>query len=676
VLLGLLLACSGPAGPDPDPTGTSDTQGTTTTPTTPTEPTSRSLRVQVTLDGEPAAGVSVLQGGVPTRWTTDAAGEVTITVDFTVVGDTVVMASHPDARIEGDEVRTSTTEPMVIALRRFDRSDNPAYVFQDPGEGDPLKTSSAACLHCHISIHEAWWDSPHRTATSNPSVHDVYQGMAQALDAATCADVGGSWAPTSTPGSGTSADRCRVGPSVLEDTPGYGACADCHAPGIDGELGGRDLLDARGLAFDYGIHCDVCHKIESVDPTHAEPGLGGAITLIRPTEKPSSPVFGDWDPLTFGPWDDVVNPRMGSVHRELYHQAQYCAGCHQQEQPVLLEGASIDPVRWPGGRLPIHTTWAEWEASPFNPSAPCQSCHMPPDPDPASGADLYDGHDTGEDAAGIGVATGWPRPPGSVRIHGWYGPRQPESGMLALAGAVDVAPRMEDGVLVVEATARNVGPGHALPTGEPLRAVFLTVGASCDGVPLSPVDGPALPDWAGARESGTDPTRWVGAAVGDVVRAVRRSGGWVDYVGWGPFGDGRFTAAEKGVPEERVIGEVTVTSVGAGVATLSAALPPADVYHLVSGAVSAGAPGQAYARVTAGPDGTLNVPHFAAVDVVADTRLLPLSSRTDTWRFAATCSNPEATATLTHRNYPAALAAERGWTVVDQQMTTTRRTAP
>jgi acyl-CoA hydrolase len=35
--------------------------------------------------------------------------------------------------------------------------------------------------------------------------------------------------------------------------------------------------------------------------------------------------------------------------------------------------------------------------------------------------------------------------------------------------------------------------------------------------------------------------------VGDVLRVVTRSGAHVDYDGWGPFGDGTFAAAEKGI---------------------------------------------------------------------------------------------------------------------------------
>ncbi len=672
-LLSLLLACTGATDvPLPDGSGTPTEDSPSST--TPTEPTSRSLLVHVDLDGAPAAGVSVIQGGRTERWTTDADGNVTITVDFTVNGDIYVMASHPDARIQGDNVSLDEAEPFVITLTRFSTTDNEAYVFQDPGEGDPTTSTSATCLHCHISIHEDWWASAHRTSASNTPLHDLYQGMATGLDEARCLSAGGQWDSTLIPGSREARDGCRVGASVLEDTSGYGGCADCHAPGIDGVLGGRDLLDASGVSFAYGVHCDVCHKIDDVDVTGL-PGLAGAVKIVRPSETPSSPVFGEWAPLTFGPWDDVPNPRMGSVHRPLYHEARLCAGCHQSEQAVLTSAGSLDLTRWPGGKLPIHTTYAEWEQSAFNPAAPCQSCHMPPDPAPASGADLYDGHKAKETGL-VGVATGWERPPGSVRKHNFFGPRQPDSRMLQLAATVDVALRVEAGTLVVDTTVKNVGPGHALPTGEPLRAVLLGVTAACDGSPLVASGGPVLPEWAGWLDRRTDPEAWPGAQVGDVIRVVRSTGTWTDYVGFGPFGDGTFTAAQKGLPGEESVGEATVVAVDGETITLSAPLPEGDVAYRVSGGARAGEPGFAFARVTADATGRAMVPHFAAVDVVSDNRLLPGASWTTTHRFVSPCARPTATATLVHRNYPWALAAERGWTLSDQTMATSTRTAP
>ena len=76
---------------------------------------------------------------------------------------------------------------------------------------------------------------------------------------------------------------------VAENT---GGCADCHAPGINGALGGRDLLEATGYAYSYGVHCDVCHKVEDID-LDAAPGVAGRLKILRPTEASPSPGCGD-----------------------------------------------------------------------------------------------------------------------------------------------------------------------------------------------------------------------------------------------------------------------------------------------------------------------------------------------------------------------------------------------
>jgi hypothetical protein len=632
-------------------------------------PTGRTLRVRVTLDGKPVAGTLVMQGGASATWTTDAAGEVTVAVDYGVDGDIVVLSAHPDARVDGYEVDDETVEPLEIALVRFDPADNVAYPFQDPGEGAQADSSSEQCLHCHSVLHEGWFASPHRTAASNPALHDLYQGIALALDAEGCAARGGAWVSAVEPGTGKAMEVCRVGAGVLPDAGG-GTCADCHAPGIDGELGGRDLLEARDHAYAYGVHCDVCHKVAAVD-LEAEPGVGGRLRIVRPSEPSPSPMLGTYAPLTFGPHADVLNPRMGQVYREeLFHGAELCAGCHEQHQPALL--GAVDLARWPDGLLPVHTTWSEWDAGPMNPAAPCQSCHMPADPTAGNGADLYQ---TGSEPALIGIASGWIRPPGSVHLHTFAGPRGVgadggPSPMLQLAATVDVASTLDGDVLGVEATVRNVGPGHALPTGEPMRSLVLLVEAACDGEPLLATGGDVVPDYGGYRagkDGSEDWSRWEGALPGDHLRVVRW-GGWRDYTGHGPFGDGTFGPEEKGIRVEEWVGAVEVLAVEGDAVTTDAPLPAGDYAWLVRDEDYAGSPGFGFARVMVDAAGARMVPHFAAVDVVSDNRLLPQAAWTSAHQFSSPCPDPSVTARLYHRNYPSWLAEERGWELVETLM--------
>lgn len=669
----LLTACPAPAPPQEEPSE----------PINDTAAPADEVTLWVTLDGEPAAGVTVAQGGVATRWVTGSDGSVVVQPDHGVEGGEVqLIASHPEART--GHVQVGRGKSARIALVRFDPSDNPDYVLRDPGQPDDPGTTDQ-CSHCHLTTVGQWYESPHRTSASNPAVQDLYAGVASTLSEAGCAEAGGRWWTGLTPGTRAPAPRCYVGDGALPalnpcgvDAPcdgvatAYGGCADCHAPGIDGALGGRDLLDATGHAYTSGVHCEVCHHVAEVR-LNEPPGVGGRLHVVRPSEPATGGIDKDWATLLFGPFDDVATKIMGAVPRAHFEDSTLCAGCHELEQPPMIGAA--DRGRWPSGALPIQSTYAEWLAGPMNPAAPCQSCHMPPDPDVGNAADL--------DVYVFlppGLVPGWRRPPGAVREHAWYGPRQRESRMLELAASLRVDVAQDGGALTVDVTVQNTGPGHALPTGEPLRSMVLLVEASCDGVGLAVTGGDAVPDFGGAlavRGAGEDWSRWPGARPGQVIRVVRRPGGHRDYAGFGPFGDGTFDAAAKGMPIEEVVGSAQILAVDGDVIELDQPLPPGDLAILGEGGpvwdgapmtARAGAPGFAFARVLVGADGRRMVPHFLAVDVASDNRLLPQQAFTTRHTFASACEAPTVHAVLVHRAWPAALAAERGWEATESVM--------
>jgi hypothetical protein len=713
----LLLGLAGcPTSSDDDAASPPPDDDDASEPTPPLLPERVSVAVLVTLDGEPQEGVHVVQGGYFEPQFTDAEGRVTLAFDLWFPADHYVIASHPDARQAAgavpDEAGDSADAdgdgvpdwgPLLIDLARFDPSDNEDYVFRDPGNPDD-RGGTDKCAHCHVSIDADWFASPHRSAASGPPLHDLYAGtVAAAADEGACAALGGAWQEGVGPGTGgAAAFRCYKGDGVLPAlNPGcdalgacdgsplataYGACADCHAPGIDGALGGRDLLEASGIAYRYGVHCDVCHHVEAID-SEGESGVAGRLRLVRPSEPQGGPL-GPFQPLTFGPWHDVPLPVMGSVQRDHFHAARFCSGCHEQRQAVLVPGELANPLRWPDGRLPIHTTYSEWEEGPMNPAAPCQSCHMPPAPDVLNGADLQRFHE-----AGAGLVGGWERPPGAVRRHAFFGPRQPEAGMLQLAAALEIEKETDPATaeLLARVTTRNVGPGHAIPTGEPMRSLVLLVQADCDGTPLRPTGGDVVPDFGGVvamQDGGGDWSLWPGAQVGQIVRIVRYSGDFHDYQGFGPFGDGSFDAAGKGMPILEYVGESTIVGLDGDVATFDAPLPEGDEAWLGEAATwpvdgdaaraVAGAPGFAFARVLADGDGRRMVPHFLAVDVVSDNRLLPQGEWTSEHRFDASegaggCVDPTVRAVLVHRAYPLPLARERGWALNDSVMVEAQR---
>lgn len=654
-----------------------------------------SLRVTVTLDGAPAPGVRLTQPGTSLTWSTDAAGQAEVELRADLDGGIAIAASHPEARVGGYEFYPSEwgTPTLTIPLTRFDPTDNAAYTFLAPGTPES-GLSTEFCTHCHVRINADWYASPHARSASNPVVHDLYAGVAAAwADEAGCLARGGIWRSGLVPGSAARADRCYIGEGTLpslnadcgvtESCDGVAAetgdCADCHAPGINGALGGRDLLEATEEAYEHGVHCDVCHKAESVDPDDPRPGVAGKLHVLRPIEPSPSPAMGEWAPTQFGPYGDVLNPFMGAIERDQFTEASFCAGCHQYDAPVRVVGGSVDLSRWPDGLLPVQSTWAEWEASPMSPDVPCQSCHMPPDPHAGNSADL--GHEGALDEGG--TVGGWYRPPGEVRRHAWFGPRSAEQRLLELAARVELEGELSLGELEARVTVTNSGPGHALPTGEPLRSLLLLVEARCDGDMLESMGGDVISDVGGALDeqaAGEDWSRWPGALVGDRVRVLRETGDWLDYTGPGPFGDGRFDTIAKGMPIEVLAGESEITAVDSeGRVSLSAPLPEGDraVRVEADGGLPedgdparawSGAPGFAYSRVLVGPDGARNVPHFRAVDVVSDNRLPAGQSWTTVHRFAATCEHPVVEAVLVHRAYPLELAAERGWALTESVM--------
>lgn len=248
--------------------------------------------------------------------------------------------------------------------------------------------------------------------------------------------------------------------------------------------------------------------------------------------------------------------------------------------------------------------------------------------------------------------------------------------MLELAAALFLTTTTSDGVVTATVRTKNVGPGHAIPTGEPMRSLVLTVAAHCGEDPLRATGGDAIPAFADSVASslaGDDWTQWPKAQVGDVIRVVTHPGSFREYEGFGPFGDGTFSTEQKGLRTSLVAGHSTVTAVENGVVTLDVPLSAGDAAYLTRDDRSAGAPGFAFARVLTDAAGRQMVPHFLATDVTIDNRLLPQRSFVSTHQFNATCPAPTVVATLYHRAYPPWLARERGWEPRETKMTEARR---
>ena len=651
LLAGLVAtaACYGdtPAPPDagsvpdtasaPDIAPTPDSTSVEDAPPPPL-PTEAEIEVLVLIDGAPSPDTRVVQGGAFDReWFTGADGRTTATLDLEVPGDHFVMASHPEARVRGRhyDAVAHAAAPLTIELTRFDPSDNVDYVYKDPGEPDQSHVIEK-CGHCHDTVDRSWFDSAHRTSASNPQLQDLYPEVAAM---------------------GTS-----------------GACADCHAPGIDGVPGGRDLRDATGYAQDYGVHCEVCHHVESVD-LDAPAGVAGRLHIVRPSEIAPFEGVGTYLPLLFCANHDIANLYMGCVQRDHFREASLCAGCHELDQTPLVPELAPDPTRWPDGRLPVHSTYSEWLLHGPGPALPCQGCHMPF----ADASVLNSGDLQLWGLGNTGVTGGWPRPPNNTRLHTFAGPRSPAADRLPSPAALSLTSAVAAGTLTVTATVSAAGAGHAVPTGEPMRSLVLVVEATCDGAPLDPTGGDVVPAFGGhlaRQEAAGDWSTWPGAQPGQVVYVTTRPGDHHDYLGFGPFGDGTFDAAAKGLPVEHLVGARAITGVDGDAVTFDAPLPAGDVAYLApapgdpSARATAGHPGFAFARVLTDAAGEPNAPHFRATDVAVDNRLLPGQQWTTSHSFAAPCEAPVATATLLYRALPASLARARGWALRDTVLAT------
>jgi hypothetical protein len=657
-------------------------------------------------NGDPVAGAMVLQGGKshePTQ-TSAADGSFTLEVEYPGYGVPGVVATKVGHRSNGADIYFLPEEPLEIRIRTIAPPDNPNYEYQDPGTG-VMDPTSRYCGHCHETFTQEFNTSKHAQAAQDPIVQDLYAGTALAFGtSAECAAAGGTWRQGIEPGSTATQSKCYLGGGVLPDlNPGcggpaeptcddpaigtpptaFGACADCHAPGINGVAGGRNLHDAVDLAYDKGVFCDVCHKVKDVDLSLA-PGVAGRLILQRPNEPSKTPTQ-QYRPLMFGPLIDVPNGIMGASPQPKFKEATFCAGCHQQLQPALVPGDTLDPARWPDG-LPVHTTYDEWAAGPYAASGtPCQFCHMPAHFDLTNPIDLA----TPENAS---ITFGYPRPPSDIRSHIFRSPLEGEPRLIDGALFVSVALELSGSDLDASVSLTNVGCGHAAPTGEPYRSLILLVyaeGTGCSG-PINATGGMTIFDVGGSLARGvfaSDVTAagavltWPAAAgaaqVGQIVRVVRPTGVFDDYTA--PVGFfATATPAEKGLEVMDPVGESAIVSTGAGTITLASSLPlaPGDVLFLgepfglgqgVPSKAYAGLPGYAFAKVLTDASGVRQAPHYRAIDIASDNRIPPGDNAITKHRFAvpAGCTEVMVHAHVIYRPIPLAEGRQRGWSPLD-----------
>ncbi|MFZ5475652.1 MAG: multiheme c-type cytochrome [Myxococcota bacterium] len=232
-----------------------------------------------------------------------------------------------------------------------------------------------------------------------------------------------------------------------------------------------------GLASLSAQGCNACHWQAHdtwLESAHAHAGESKAFRDSVRTAGNSTvctqchlPIAAQHDELAAGYVDgDLARPRLEdnpSFDATLRGEGVTCATCHVRgdtvvgarpspdaPHPVAVSAelsdsrlcATCHQLSWPGGDKPFYDTYGEWKASAYAAAGvSCQDCHM-----------------------ATGLAEG--------RTHAFSA--DPARAMSVLV-SLPKASIQRGQPVVVKLTLQNTGAGHAIPTGNPFRAVRVDV---------------------------------------------------------------------------------------------------------------------------------------------------------------------------------------------------------
>jgi len=299
--------------------------------------------------------------------------------------------------------------------------------------------NSAACAECHSDMFDQWADSLHRLMGDSNPYYNVTEDVAAAAEG----EEFRVWCM-----------GCHMPQSVLS---GVTKTAD---EGHMFERGGTSLFEALDKSepdLDEGTGCLFCHRITKLEDARGQ-GAGGNASFTVNVKDRERYVFENSDsPLLDWIGNRQINAKP-EVHAKSYSQPFYkdselCGSCHNEFAP--------------GTGSVIVDTFGEWQASPFNdPGNPdkhrsCIDCHM-----------HGDITKIGEDVPGISTDGGEVKD--NVVTHQFTGAnyhlvglrneKLREMSIQLLQSAAELETRLDpDKGLVVR--VKNVGAGHALPTG-------------------------------------------------------------------------------------------------------------------------------------------------------------------------------------------------------------------
>jgi hypothetical protein len=367
------------------------------------------------------AGARVRFKGTAIRTQTDAHGRFRLPHS---VSDRRVTAWK-----EGYFIGSSRVSPSpVIYLTRLPAKDNTQYEWVDP---TPNPAESLNCGSCHAEIYREWSQSGHARSVTGRRFRNLYEGT--------------DWHGNANVGWGL----------LTQFADGAGVCASCHAPTAKV----YDLRQVQGVAA-HGVHCDYCHKIESVaDGTIGLSHGRFNLRLLRPSEGQ----------VSFGPLDDV--DRGKETYSPLYRDSRYCASCHEG----IIFGVHV------------YSTFSEWQASPAaRQGQQCQDCHMKPT---GRMSNFAPGHG--------GIA----RDPSTLANHRFFDGSQESMLRRAVKASVRFEREPNRVRARVQIWAEDVG--HRLPTGFVDHHLVLVVeGRTAEDQTVPLRAGPKLPTLAGEELAG------------------------------------------------------------------------------------------------------------------------------------------------------------------------------
>ncbi len=363
---------------------------------------------------------------------------------------------------------------IAVTLRRIAATDDACYrwisVVATGGAGE-----GSACANCHSAVGtgldldlpvDQWRRDAHSRSAVNPRFLTMYAGT----------DLAGNQSPLTRYVQTRDYGRIPLLPDPTKPYygPGYrldfpttsGNCATCHVPvaALDDPYG-IDVREVTGVATE-GAACDFCHKVWDVrlDPKTRLPAPGLPGVLSFDIRRPSG-----GHQLFTGPFDDVAPG--DDTYSPLQLRSDFCAPCHRG-------------VFW---GVVVYDSYGEWLASPYShpkTGRTCQDCHMPR---------------TGESCFALPTKGGRLRDPDTLRSHAM--PGAADVALLGNAVTMTVAPKRENGEVVIDVSIVNDRTGHHVPTDSPLRQMLLLVKAlDATGMPLVQTGGPSLPEWAGVGE--------------------------------------------------------------------------------------------------------------------------------------------------------------------------------